>query len=332
MPILGRSEGDEALAALGVRRLALPIPFAEAGGPINAYLLENGDGSVTLFDTGLNSPTCAAALRAGFAEAGHRLEEVSRVLVSHGHVDHYGLARLVQDASGAKVHVPRRDWNKVVAGRSIAPMDEYLLKLGVRPEQVARVAALHHKTEAFGLKLERVEPLEAGARFRFLRFEGEILAFPGHTPGLVCLHDARDEILFTDDHLLGRVSPNPLMELGENGEENAHRALAVYYESVRRLREMELRWLLPGHGEPFAGHRAVIDGLFDFYGRRQAKIEAALDRPKTAMELVADVFGEAGVLQLFLMLSEIVGNLEVLEDLGRVTHDPSARPYLYRRT
>ncbi len=331
MSILGRSEGDEILSALGVSRLALPIPFTQAGGPVNAYLVENGDGTVTLYDCGLNTPECVQALEQGVAEAGHRLEDVSRILVSHGHVDHYGLAQLVRRRSGAEVFLHRRDWNKALAGRSVARMEAYFHKLGVPAEALGHIGSMYVRTEALALKLEAAEPLEPGARFRFARFEGEILHFPGHTPGLVCLHAPERRILFSDDHLLARVSPNPLLELGEDGEEGAHQALVAYLDSARRLYRMDLEWLAPGHGEPFQGHRATLDGLFAFYERRQDKLAAALAaRPKTAYELVSDVFGEAGSHQLFLMLSEVVGNLEVLEGQGRARKDPAEVPWRYR--
>ncbi|HEY3446029.1 MAG TPA: MBL fold metallo-hydrolase [Myxococcales bacterium] len=329
--IVGLSEGDEVLFALGVRRLALPIPFTQAGGPINAYLIENGDGSVTLYDCGLNTPECVQALEQGFAEAGHRLEDVSRILISHGHVDHYGLAKLVRERSGAKAYLHRRDWNKAVAGRAIAPMREYFQKLGVPADTLGRIGAMHAKTESMALKLDEAEPLEPGMKFEFQRFEGEILHFPGHTPGLVCLHAPEHRLLFSDDHLLARVSPNPLLELGENGEEGEHRALVAYLDSARRLYAMSLDWVAPGHGEPFQGHRATLDGLFRFYERRQEKLEAAMvERPKTAYELVFDIFGEAGSLQLYLMLSEVVGNLEVLEEKGRIRKDLGEVPWRYR--
>ena len=331
MTILGSSEGDQALLALGVRRLALPIPFTQAGGPINAYLIDDADGSVALWDCGLNTPDCVAALEQGFAEAGRRIEDVSRVLVSHGHVDHYGLARLVRERSKAKVFVHRRDWNKVLSGRGLPQMVGYFKKLGVPPAALSSIGAMHAKTELVALKLDEVEPLEPGARLKFARFEGEIVHFPGHTPGLVCLHVPEHRVMLSDDHLLERVSPNPLLELGENGEEGVHRALVAYLDSVRRMYALDLEWLGPGHGPPFQGHRKTIDGLLRFYERRQAKLEAAVvERPKTAMELAQDVFGEAASLQLYLMLSEIVGNLEVLEDQGRLTHDPAEVPWRYR--
>jgi glyoxylase-like metal-dependent hydrolase (beta-lactamase superfamily II) len=329
---LGRSEGDQVMAALGVRRLALPIPFTQAGGPINAYLIDNPDGSLTLFDTGLVTDECQAALEQGFAQAGRRIEEVSRILVSHGHVDHFGLARRIHERSKAPVYVHRADWNKVLASRARPSMDAYLLKLGMTPEMVGKIAGAYVKTEAFGEKLDAVEPLEPGQRFTFARFEGEIIHFPGHTPGLVCLHDPANKVLFTDDHLLARVSPNPLMELGDDGQEGVYRALVSYLDSAKRLHAMDLAWLLPGHGAPFTGHRHTLETLFAFHDRRQERLAAELaEGPRTAFELISAVFGKASLLQLFLMLSEIVGNLEVLEARGKVTHDPAEAVYRYRR-
>ena len=329
--VVGRTEGDQALAALGVRRLALPIPFTQAGGPVNAYLIDNADGSLTLFDTGLISAESTAALERGFVEAGRRVEEVSRILISHGHVDHYGLARRIQARSGAKAYLHRADWNKVLAGRSRPMMDGYLDKLGVPRELLPRIARAYQATEAFGERLDALEPLEEGQRFSFARFEGQVLHFPGHTPGLVCLHLPEQKILLTDDHLLARVSPNPLLEPSDKGEADKFRALVAYLASARRLHGMDLDLLAPGHGPPFTGHRATLESLFLFYEKRQDKIVRVLSAlPRTAYELVGEVFGQASLLQLFLMLSEVVGNLEVLEDAGRVAHDPAESPNRYR--
>ena len=60
-------------------------------------------------------------------------------------------------------------------------------------------------------------------------------------------------------------------------------------------------------------------------------LDARREGPRTAFELISAVFGKASLLQLFLMLSEIVGNLEVLEARGKVTHDPAEAVYRYRR-
>jgi glyoxylase-like metal-dependent hydrolase (beta-lactamase superfamily II) len=332
---MGATEGDVALSALGVVRLAIPIPFTAAGGPVNVFLIDNPDGTLTLFDSGLGTPDAQESLVTGFAEAGRHLAEVRQIIVSHGHIDHYGAARFVVERSRATVFVHPLDRGKVVAtGRWVENREvykAYFLKLGVAAERVDRMAELAGSTELFAERLEEVEPLSEGQRFAFKHFEAEILHLPGHSPGLVCLHAPAHRLFFADDHILARVSPNPLIELGPGGEAEKFRALSVYFQSARRVRDLELDWILPGHGAPFKDHRAVLDGLFAFYERRQAKILEALAKgPRCPNDLVLDVFGRARTLELYLMLSEIVGNLEVLEEKGAVVRIPGSEPYLYR--
>ncbi|MFN7133303.1 MAG: MBL fold metallo-hydrolase, partial [Myxococcales bacterium] len=139
-----------------------------------------------------------------------------------------------------------------------------------------------------------------------------------------------ERVLFADDHLLARVSPNPLIELGPAGEADKFRALVSYFASIRKVRALPLEWILPGHGAPFRGHEEVIDSLLAFYEKRQGRLLAALaGGAKTPYELVTALFGGARTLALYLMLSEVVGNLEVLEDAGRVRRVPDEVPYRY---
>ena len=186
-------------------------------------------------------------------------------------------------------------------------------------------------TGRYAQPLASVEHLSDGQRFQFARFNAEILHMPGHTPGLVCLYDREHRILFADDHLLARVSPNPLLELGPNGEEDKFRSLSTYLASARKVRELAVDWVLPGHGPPFQDHRALIDSLFGFYDQRQAKIISALRQgPKTAVELIPVLFPRSRPGETYLMLSEVVGNLEVLEEQGRVSRTLSGSTFLYR--
>ncbi len=113
------------------------------------------------------------------------------------------------------------------------------------------------------------------------------------------------------------MSPNPFLELVD--ERTTHRALVQYLHSIQRVRSLDVDWVLPGHGAPFQGHRAAIDSLIRFIGRRQDKVLTSLEAgPRTPVELSEAIFGPQHGPRLYLTLSEVVGNLEVLEDGGRV--------------
>jgi len=316
-------DGDAVLRALGIHRLAMPVPFPDAGGPVNAYAIEDGGGGVAFFDTGIGTPEGIEALQAGAAAAGLDLRRCTQVLVSHGHVDHFGNAQLLSERSGAPVRIHPGDADKVV-GESVwetqAPAYlAFLGRQGVPEDQLPRLVAMGRHSGKFSRRVEpeRARPLVEGERFGVGKVRLEVLHLPGHTPGLVCLWDAEHRLLFADDHLLARTSPNPFLELAD--ARTTRRALVQYVHSITRVRALDVEWVLPGHGPPFQGHRAAIDSLLRFYERRQGKLLAALDAgPRTPVELSEALFGPQEGARLYLTLSEVVGNLEVLEDASRV--------------
>ena len=316
------------LAALGVHRVAVPVPFPQAGGPVNVYLVEIDGGGLLLFDSGLGSPEGLAALEAGFARLGRSLAEVRRIVLSHGHVDHYGAAQTMVERAGhaIPVHAHPADLPKVAASgprwRDLLPLyDAHLARLGVPAETLAASAAEMGSGFEHARRIEAVLPLEPGEVIHGKYVTLEVLHMPGHTPGLCCLYDRRRRLFLAADHLLEKVSPNPFIELGPGGEEG-WRPLVAYLEAIARVRALEVDLVLPGHGPPFSGHRRVIDGLLGFYGKRQEKIRAALARgPLTGYEVTQALFPWARPGDLFLVISESVANLEVLEARGEVRRE-----------
>jgi glyoxylase-like metal-dependent hydrolase (beta-lactamase superfamily II) len=324
------------LAALGLHRIAVPIPFLAAGGPVNVFLLERADGGLTLFDAGLGTEAAHGVLLAGLARLGRRPEEIRRIVVSHGHLDHFGGAALLSErAGGAPVQVHPADLMKVDArGPSWASrrpgVRAHFARLGV-PAEVS-LASEQAGEQSYGgaRRVVGAQPIGPGdiVEGRALRFE--VLHLPGHSPGLVALHEPRLKVLLPADHLLERISPNPLLELGPDGEPGFFRPLVTYLDSLVRTRALDLDLVLPGHGPPFQGHQAVIDGLLGFYARRQARLaELAAGGADTAWSLCRALFPAARPDDTYLTLSETVGNLEVLEARGEVACDRGGPVWRY---
>jgi glyoxylase-like metal-dependent hydrolase (beta-lactamase superfamily II) len=300
------------------------VPFADAGGPVNVYALED-EGGWALFDCGIGTPEGEAALRAGAAEHGIDLHRCTRLFVSHGHVDHYGLAQTLSEESGARVFIHPADAPKAVGPDGWDARAHlyraFLIRAAVPAEHLDRLSAMGRFTGKYSRRIDpaRVSPLSAGQRLRFRKFEAEVLHLPGHTPGLVCLWDSEHRVLFADDHVLARTSPNPFLELVGDAPLRTGRALVHYFASIRRVMALDVEWVLPGHGEPFQEVRALLERLFGFYARRQEKLLASMDAgADTAFAFTQVLFGPHDGPRLYLTLSEVVGNLEVMEDEGRV--------------
>jgi glyoxylase-like metal-dependent hydrolase (beta-lactamase superfamily II) len=314
------------LAPLGVHRIAVPVPFIEAGGPVNVYALKNPDDSFTLFDAGLGTPDALVALRVGAQEAGVDLRQVSRIIVSHGHIDHFGNAQQLADESGARIWVHPADLDKVLgtvrSSRMVLEHTEYFVRLGVPQQTLNLLLEGGRQTRTFARPVDRekVDLLSDSQRFDFKHFTATVMHTPGHTPGLVCLHVPEHRLLFADDHLLARVSPNPVLDLSQGEGETKFLSLVRYVQSAKQVYALELDCVLPGHGEAFVGHRSLLDGLFEFYGRRQKKLLERLAKgPATIFELLEAIFVRRDVPRLLLMISEVLANVEVLELNGQVT-------------
>ncbi len=315
------------LSALGVFRFPTPLEFLEAGGPANVYALENPDGTWTLFDTGIGTPDALSALRSLAADARVELDRVSDIIISHGHLDHFGNAQLLSERSGARVWVHPADLGKVVGDERHADMlvkhRAYLLSLGLDAELLTALAdRAARSAQPRYLERHRLSLLADGQVFHFKHLDAVVRHLPGHTPGLVCLHAPAQRLFFADDHVLAKVSPNPLLDLSQGEGETKFLALVRYLESAKWVRDLELDAVLPGHGESFRGHRSLLDGLLAFYVTRQDKLHARLKvTPSTIHQLLEVLFVRRDASRLMLMLSEVLANVEVLEVAGRVRRE-----------
>jgi glyoxylase-like metal-dependent hydrolase (beta-lactamase superfamily II) len=317
---------EAALEKLGILRIEVPVPFIEAGGPVNVYALAEKDGGWTLFDSGVATAEGRRAVREGLHACGVELKKVRRIVVSHGHVDHYGNAQELAEESGASVFVHPDDEQKICGeGRWAEMLRKHLTfyrRLGVPEDVLDQMMALGGSSADYARSVERprVKHLGEGETLELLHFTVEVLHMPGHTPGLLCLWDPTHRILFADDHILARVSPNPLIDLtrAKDGEK-PFRALVAYLQSAKRAYALDAAYVLPGHGPAFTNHRPLLDGLFSFYARRQERLLKRVQKgPATVFELMNLLFARADPKRMYLMLSEAVGNLEVMEEDGRI--------------
>jgi glyoxylase-like metal-dependent hydrolase (beta-lactamase superfamily II) len=317
------------LEDLGIRRIQTPTPFPQVP-TANAWLIEGDE--LTLIDTGTSFRPAWEAFEARIEALGHRVQDIRRVLITHGHPDHAGLARPIAKRSGARVFIHEGDARKVTevtADRARAASERYDAYYRILGMPAAFIEYMH-QVAATALRVQKpldsVEMLHDGDRFDLGPFTLDVVACPGHTPGCVCFHAPAHGILFSGDHLLPKISPNPVLELGMDGTEERpwegkFRSLVTYLESLARTRALDLDVVLPGHDDPIPDHRRLIDELSRFHDLRNHRILRALSGPggeATVYELTRQLFPNREHIELFLSVSETVGHLEVLEEEGKV--------------
>jgi glyoxylase-like metal-dependent hydrolase (beta-lactamase superfamily II) len=309
-------------ATAGIHRIAVPTPFAV--GRVNVYLID--DDPLTLVDAGPNSGSSLDVLERELAALGHSIEDLDRILVTHQHIDHIGLVQILANRSGAEV---------VALDRLVPLLEGYREQAAAEDEFATATMLRHGVSEEVTRALQSVSLAYrgwgAGASVDRALRDGESLAFagrtlhvrfrPGHSPTDTVFHDPERRLLIGGDHLLGAISSNPLISRPTGGGER-RRALIEYIESMRLTREMDLDTILPGHGDPIADHRELIDRRLALHAGRANKIHALLaERPRSAHEVAQALWGNIAVTQAFLTLSEVLGHTDILLAQGRAAED-----------
>jgi glyoxylase-like metal-dependent hydrolase (beta-lactamase superfamily II) len=315
---LSAEEAWEEAARAGIHPLPIPTPFAV--GRVNCYLVE--DEPLTLIDTGPNSGKALDELQRSLERHGHALEELGLIVVTHGHIDHMGLVEIVASRCGGEVAAIEPLVDFLGRYSEQAELDDefaaaLMLRHGIEEDIVVALRSVSRSFRAWGAAATVTRPLHDGELLALRDRRLEVQLRPGHSPTDTLLWDAERRLLFGADHLLARISSNPLLSRPLDGSEERPRALLTYLSSLRRTRELPARIVLPGHGEPVTDHVALIDSRFAMHERRARRLHGMIvDRPRTAHSLAQELWGNVAVTQAFLTLSEVIGHMDLLIERG----------------
>lgn len=285
-------------------------------GDNNAYLF--GDGrETTLVDPGDWMATTREQLARGLADRGLGFADVDRILLTHWHADHTGLAGEIQAESDASVHVHEAD-APLVAGDAdaweemVATQERYFEEWGI-PEtgrEVLRDILMDAETVP---TTPEVTPFADGDTFTV---DGETLTVvhaPGHAAGL-CLFDVGGEIL-SGDALLPEYTPN----VG-GADVRVDDALAKYLGTLDRIVAADYRRAWPGHREPIDDPAGRAEEIVRHHEERAWRVLDALRRrgPSDPWTVSANLFGDLEGIHVLHGPGEAYAHLDHLEGTGAV--------------
>jgi glyoxylase-like metal-dependent hydrolase (beta-lactamase superfamily II) len=305
----------------------LPIPTPFAVGRVNCYLID--DDPLTLVDTGPNSGKALTELEGALRAHGRRVEDLERIVITHQHNVHLGLVGVLADRSGAEVCAldllaPVIEEFGAHAERNDELAEALMLRHGIPRDVVTALRAVSRAFRGWGGSARVTHRLTDGGELGFAGRTLQVAHRPGHSPSDTILFDAVCGDLLGGDHLIKHISSNPLISRplgGRSGEpgDGRPRALMMYLESLRATRAMAVGRVLPGHGDEFGEHAALIDERFEMHERRARKIGSLIaEQPRTAYEIAQAIWGNVAVTQAYLTLSEVLGHVDLLVDRGEV--------------
>ncbi|GMV01937.1 MAG: MBL fold metallo-hydrolase [Burkholderiaceae bacterium] len=313
----------------GVLWIRMPLPFAL--NHINLYALEDGDGW-TIVDTGVRSEATAAAWQQllGGALGGR---PIRRVLVTHMHPDHVGMAGWLTRRFDARLWMTRLEYltcRVLVADTGHeAPEDgvEFYRRAGWDDAALEQYRA---RFGAFGKGVYRLPDsyrrIVDGETLRIGGHDWSVVVGRGHSPEHACLHSPALKLLISGDQVLPRISSNVSVFPTEPDAD----PLGDWLHSLERIRRTlpDDVLVLPAHNEPFAGLHARLQALANGHRRGLDRLRRLLAQPRRVVDLFGALFarevrGDPHLLSM--AAGECIAHLNYLRARGEVVVEPDAQ-------
>jgi glyoxylase-like metal-dependent hydrolase (beta-lactamase superfamily II) len=312
--------------------LAIPTPFYV--GDVNVYLIR--EDPLTLIDVGPKTPDAATALREKLAANGVQFSDVRRIVLTHAHEDHCGLARQIRDeAKNAEVYVHGWETGHLFGRLARDEHRKLMQRSGVPDSVFEEMQALYAEISLLTDALDQsdVKPLHDDMELDFTGGTLRVLHTPGHTPGSCSFVREADRTIVCGDCVLKRITPNPIVSVDPVDPERRFRSLAEYLVSLAKLRRMSPTMVYGGHGEPVTDFEEIFHRYVRAIDERQRRVISLVKKDGvTAFEVARQLFPDSfdHDVHRFLAISEAIAHLDYAESEGRISLEAGSGVEYYR--
>src|ERR671938_1951412 len=257
--------------------ISLPTPFYI--GPVNVYLI--ADEPVTLIDTGPKTKEAIEALRDGLRRARFRVADILRIVLTHAHEDHCGLAKTLRDeAKDAEVFVHGWETGHRKGRLEYEEHRQLLVRAGVPADEIDSMRRMYEGVRQYADALEDGEHAELydEEELEFSSGSLRVVHTPGHTPGSCSFFREADRTVIAGDCVLKRITPNPILSPDPVDSTRRFRSLAEYMVSLARLRSFSPTLVYGGHGDPINDYEELFNRYLRAINERQAEVVRLVPR------------------------------------------------------
>lgn len=323
----------DALPTLVMKIIPLSIPTPFYVGDVNVYLIR--EDPLTLIDVGPKTPEAARALREKLASHGVSFSDVRRIVLTHAHEDHCGLAKQVRDeAKNADILI--HDWETGhLFGRLAKEEHRQLMRRSGVPDSVFdEMQALYESISLLTDSLADGDfsPLEDEMELEFDSGSLRVLHTPGHTPGSCSFLREADRTIICGDCVLKRITPNPILSPDPIDPNERYPSLGEYLVSLARIRSYAPTLVHGGHGEPITDFEEIFHRYVRAIDERQSRCISLIGGGTTAYDVALRLFPDAHShdVHRFLAISEAIAHLDHAARENKIAVEMSAGVEYYR--
>ncbi|MGZ3592912.1 MAG: MBL fold metallo-hydrolase [Syntrophales bacterium] len=294
--------------------ITLPMPFRLKHVHVFAHVY---DGSVSLFDTGMNTPETFSTLEESLKSIGKGIRDVERIFITHFHTDHCGIAGRIQEISGAAIAMSKMDALRIrrdqKKGLNFDQVKKFYNEQGLREEIIDDLLELLSSFRKATIPFKVNTNLEDHGSHSVGDRDFEVISVPGHTSGQVCFFFRREGILLSGDHILPEITPN----LSPDPYNPGFRPLRSFLDSLGQVEDLPAVKVYPAHGDPFPNLKARVEEIREHHRERKSLVlESVKGGPKTTYQASLDIFGrDLPEFDQFLAVNETYAHLiELLEE------------------
>lgn len=248
-------------------QVRIPVPFSLKW--INSYLLFEKNGTFAIIDPGLRTLEAEQIWEETLQKLSLTWGDCSKIVVTHQHPDHYGLAGYVQQRSRAPVYMTKESkaYTEKLWGTGQYQFErdmEQLLAVHGTPSHI--IKAIINNMQQFQERVEpqpEVEYVEAGQSIRLGDADWRLIHTEGHAYGGIMLYDKESKLLLCGDQVLPRITPHVGVVAGEDRP-----VLSQFLTNLKQIEELDVSLVLPGHRDPFEGFRDRIAAIIQHHERR----------------------------------------------------------------
>jgi glyoxylase-like metal-dependent hydrolase (beta-lactamase superfamily II) len=313
--------------------ISVPTPFYV--GDVNVYFIK--EEPLTLIDVGPKTKEAAEVLRSKLQRERVEFKDIKRIVLTHAHEDHCGLAKQIRDeAKNAEILVHNWETGHLFGRLAREEHHKLMIRAGVPDSVFGEMQSIYSEISLLTDALVEGEfsELRDEMELEFASGTLKVIHTPGHTPGSCSFVREANRTLIVGDCVLKRITPNPIVSPDPIDSQKRFKSLAEYLVSLARIKSYSPTMVYGGHGEPIYDFDEIFNRYVRAIDERQRKVISLVKRDGvTAFETAQKLFPKVidRDVHRFLAISESIAHLDYAESEQKIAVEVKNGVEIYRK-